>query len=109
MKSFVRSLVKILYVVVLPLAFVIGTYNFVTNYDVDTFMLTLITLVGVVVVANSVMYLVFMQKIKMFPNVKVEFIPIFGFAFGVDPDINHRVSWLLLIPFVSFEFSIEKK
>ena len=55
MKSFIRSLVKILYVVVLPLAFVIGTYNFVTNYDVDTFMLTIITLVGVVVVANSVM------------------------------------------------------
>lgn len=108
MKSFIKSVIKILFVVILPLAFVIGTYNLVTNYEVSTLMLFLVTLLGVIIVANSVMYLVFMEKIRMFPNVSVEFIPIFGFAFGVDPNIKHRVSWLLLIPFVSFEFSIEK-
>jgi len=109
MKNLFKSLIKIIYVIVLPVLFVIGTYHFVTNYTVNTTLLLLITLLGVAVVANSVMYLVFMSRVNMLPTCKVEFIPIFGFAFGVDPDQHRKVSWLLLLPFVSFEFSVKKQ
>ena len=109
MKHLFRALIKILYVVVLPIAFIYASYYIVSYYDVTPTILMAMLLAGICIVANAVMYLVFMSKVKMLPKVYTEFIPIFGFAFGVDPDINHRVSWLLLIPFVSFEFSIEKK
>ena len=34
------------------------------------------------------MYLVFMSKVKMLPKATVDIVPIFGFAFGVDPHEN---------------------
>ena len=79
------------------------------NYTVSTGILLIITLLGVAVVANSVMYLVFLSSTRMLPKCKVEIIPIFGLAFGIDPDQKNRVTWLLLLPFISLEFSVRIK
>ena len=109
MKNLIRSLIKIIYVVVLPLLFILGTYHYVTNYTVSTGILLIITLLGVAVVANSVAYLVFLSSTRMLPKCKVEIIPIFGLAFGIDPDQKDKVTWLLLLPFISLEFSVRIK
>lgn len=110
MKHLFRALIKILYVVVLPIAFIYMSYYIVSHYDVTPTILTAMLLAGICIVANAVMYLVFMSKVKMLPKVYTEFIPIFGFAFGVDPDTNEgHMAWILLIPFVSFEFRSSKR
>ncbi len=109
MKNLVRSLVKILFVVILPIAFIIGAYKILTMYESSALVILTLVLVGLAVVANSIMYLVFMSKIRMLPKASIEVVPIFGFAFGVDP--HHKVdeiSWLLLLPFVSIEFRSKK-
>ena len=50
-----------------------------------------------------------LAKTKMLPKLNVEFIPIIGVAFGVDPNSSHKeMSWLLLLPFISFEFRVKK-
>ena len=47
-----------------------------------------------------------MSRVRMLPKITVELVPIFGFAFGIDPNNTaNKISWLLLIPFVSFEFT----
>jgi len=109
MKNFFRSLIKILYVVILPIAFIVSASYVVSNYEVTTTLLVVLVLLGTCIVANAVMYLVFMSRVKMLPKVHVDLIPIFGFAFGVDPhDSDDTISWILLIPFVSFEFRSKK-
>ena len=110
MKHLFRALIKILYVVVLPIAFTYVSYYIVSHYNVTPTILMAMLLAGICIVANAVMYLVFMSKVKMLPKVYTEFIPIFGFAFGVDPDTDEgHMNWILLIPFVSFEFRSSKR
>ena len=105
MKNLFKSLIKIMYVVVLPIAFIIASYHIIANFDVSAGILMAMLLIGICIVANAVMYLVFMSRVKMLPKVYVELLPIFGFAFGVDPsDDEGNMTWILLIPFVSFEF-----
>ena len=109
MKHLFRSVLKTLFVVVLPILFIIGAYMILTMYETSAVILITLLLVGIAVVANSVVYLVFMSKVRMLPKASIEVVPIFGFAFGVDP--HHKVdeiSWLLLLPFVSIEFRSKK-
>jgi uncharacterized membrane protein HdeD (DUF308 family) len=110
MKKLFKSLIKIIYVVVLPIAFILASYYLIENYDVSASILMAMLLIGICIVANAVMYLVFMSKVKMLPKIYVEILPIFGFAFGVDPsDNDDNMTWVLLIPFVSFEFRSTKR
>ncbi len=108
MANLFKSFIKILYVVVFPILFIFISYQLITNYSIDTEMYAALGIIGIAVFANATMYLAFMSKIKMVPKITVEFVPIFGFAFGVDTD-NRRTSVLLLLPFISFEIKVSKK
>jgi len=106
LKSFTRSFVKILFVVIFPISFIYLCFHLLNTYGGSTGLIVSLLLLGACVLINSLMYLVFMSKVKMLPKVTVEVVPIFGFAFGIDPNNNDKkISWLLLIPFVSFEFT----
>ena len=109
MQNIFKSLIKIIYVVILPIAFIVSSYFILNKFEVSTGLLVGITLIGAALIANAVMYLVFMSKVKMLPKATIDIVPIFGFAFGVDPHDNpDKISWLLLIPFVSIEFTSKR-
>ena len=106
LKSITRSFVKILFVVIFPISFIYLCFHVVNTYGGSTELIVSLLLLGVCVLFNSIMYLVFMSRVRMLPKITVELVPIFGFAFGIDPNNTaNKISWLLLIPFVSFEFT----
>ena len=97
MQNIFRSLIKIIYVVILPIAFIVSSYFILNKFEVSTGLLVGITLIGAALIANAVMYLVFMSKVKMLPKATIDIVPIFGFAFGVDPHENpDKISKLVL-------------
>lgn len=109
MKNFIKSIIKILYVIVIPILYAWSAYYAVTTYDLATIYIITLLFIGVVVALNSVVYMTILAKTKMLPKLNVEFIPIIGVAFGVDPNSSHKeMSWLLLLPFISFEFRVKK-
>lgn len=109
MKNFIKSIIKILYVIVIPILYAWSAYYAVTTYDLATIYIITLLFIGVAVALNSVVYMTILAKTKMLPKLNVEFIPIIGVAFGVDPNSSHKeMSWLLLLPFISFEFRVKK-
>ena len=109
MKNLIKSFIKVLYVIVIPIMYAWSAYYAVTTYDLGTAYIITLLLVGVAVALNSVVYMSILAKTKMLPKLQVEFIPIIGVAFGVDPNSSHKeMSWSLLLPFISFEFRVKK-
>ena len=106
LKSITRSFVKILFVVIFPISFIYLCFHLANTNGASTELIVGMILLGICVIFNSIMYLVFMSRVRMLPKITVELVPIFGFAFGIDPNNTaNKISWLLLIPFVSFEFT----
>lgn len=109
MKSIIKSLIKILYVILIPIIYTFTAITVSTKYDISNTLIAGLIIGGVCVVLNSVIYLAVLANVRMWPKITAEFIPIFGLAFGVDPTSDKdKMTWLLLIPFVSFEFTVKK-
>ena len=109
MKSIIKSIIKIVYVIVIPILYTFTAITVSTKYDISNTLIAGLIIGGVCVVLNSVIYLAVLANVRMMPKITTEFIPIFGLAFGVDPTSDKdKMTWLLLIPFVSFEFTVKK-
>lgn len=105
LKSFTRSLIKLLFVVILP---VVGTYGFVMA--IPHLSIASGVMLGSVVLGlygNAICWTVFMDKTRMLPKVTHNFVPVFGFAIGLDYTIEEpETSWIVLLPFNTFEITI---
>ena len=105
MKTFFRVCMKWLFVVVIPFgltAVVLGNYYYNGWLGFGKFLFELLILA--VAWLNAIFYLTMMRKTKLLPKVTVDFIPIFGIAFGVDGSFSHYNKWVLVLPFVAIEF-----
>lgn len=109
MKSIIKSIIKIVYVIVIPIIYTIAAIKISTEYDISNTLIAGLIIGGICVILNSVIYLAVLANVRMWPKITAEFIPIFGLAFGVDPTSDKdKMTWLLLIPFISFEFTVKK-
>ena len=110
MKNFFKSIIKILFVVIIPIGFICGVYKLLNTYDTyNTGIMFALILVGIAVMTNAIMFVTYMSKVRMLPKATIEILPIFGFAFGVDPNRNNgEINWILLLPFISIEFTSKK-
>jgi hypothetical protein len=103
MKNFIKSLIKIVYVVILPIALIVLLYN-INQFEIFTSFPVILAfiLITVAVVANSIIYMGLMSKVKMFPNVSIEFHPLFGLAVALDRTYNNN-TLMIIIPFAVIE------
>jgi len=105
LKSIIKSLIKMLFVVILPL---VGTYGFVMAIPLLNLSLNILAgslLLGVY--ANAICWVSFMSNTRMFPKVTHHFVPVFGFAIGLDYTLEKpETSWIVLLPFNTFEVTI---
>ena len=103
MKTFFRVCIKWLFVVVIPFgltAVILGNYYYNGWLGFGKFLFESVILI--ISWLNAI--LTMMRKTKLLPKITTEFIPVFGFAFGVDGSFSHYNKWVLVLPFVAIEF-----
>ena len=107
MKNFFKSIIKILFVVIIPIGFICGVYKLLHTYDTyNTGIMFALILVGIAVMTNAIMFVTYMSKVRMLPKATIEILPIFGFAFGVDPNRNNgEINWILLFLYNIYYYS----
>ena len=107
MKKIFRAIIKILFVVVIPVIVSALVIKFFLNYQGESWIgdpIVGLAVLGIVVVwANALFYSVFLAKTKVLPKIIVNKVPMIGFAIGAD-SARDPWSWIILIPFVSIEF-----
>tara|TARA_Y100000768_G_C23981979_1_gene686404 strand:+ start:2090 stop:2449 length:360 start_codon:yes stop_codon:yes gene_type:complete len=107
MKKIFRAIIKILFVVVIPVIVSALVIKFFLNYQGENWIgdpIVGLAVLGIVVVwANALFYSVFLAKTKVLPKITVNTVPMVGFAIGAD-SARDPWSWIILIPFVSIEF-----
>ena len=107
MKKIFRAIIKILFVVVIPVIVSALVIKFFLNYQGESWIgdpIVGLAVLGIVVVwANALFYPVFLAKTKVLPKITVNTVPMIGFAIGAD-SARDPWSWIILIPFVSIEF-----
>ncbi len=107
MKKIFRAIIKILFVVVIPVIVSALVIKFFLNYQGESWIgdpIVGLAVLGIVVVwANALFYSVFLAKTKVLPKITVNTVPMIGFAIGAD-SARDPWSWIILIPFVSIEF-----
>jgi hypothetical protein len=106
MKKFLRSLIKIIFVVVQPILATVTLAAIVFN---DGFISTPLVWTGLVLSYFTVLILAvivynYLPKVSMLPKFDIEFLPLVGIGIGVDLGYNGKdMSVIIFIPFVSLE------
>ena len=107
MKKLIKSLIKILFVIILPVVYSIICYHWIVSENLVLPVLAMI-IIGILIIANAVFYYSFMSNTKMFRGVIVEFTPVIGLALGFDRAYyTHKI--IILIPFCLLEITTWNK
>jgi hypothetical protein len=106
MKTKLQYLVKLLFVVILPVVAVVTSIKLYIDLE-----LTVPVVVAMVILifgsfTNAIFFSSYMTKIKLMPKITYEFMPIIGFALGYDSQVRCIV---MVIPFCGIEISLKKK
>ncbi len=106
MKKFLRSLIKIVFVVLQPILATVTLAAIVFN---DGFISTPLVWTGLVLSYFTVMILAvvlyyYLPKVHMLPKFHIEFLPLFGIGIGFDYGYQKTdISVIIFIPFMSLE------
>ena len=105
MKKLIKSLIKIFFVVVMPV--VSMALLFVTTLSKSAenpFPIAGIILIVMCTCILAIIVSKYLHYVHMLPKVDIEFLPLFGFGIGLDRGHNKKlVDIIVFIPFVSFE------
>jgi len=105
-KRILRSIIKIVFVVVSPILATVTLAAIVFN---DGFISTPLVWSGLILSYFTVMILAvivynYLPKVHMLPKFNIEILPLIGFGIGLDYGYNGRdVAVIVFIPFVSLE------
>ena len=106
MKKFLRSLIKIISVVVQP---ILATVTFAAIVFNDGFISTPLVWTGLILSYFTVLILAiivyyYLPRVSMLPKFDIEFLPLVGIGIGVDLGYHGKdFSVIIFIPFVSLE------
>lgn len=106
MKKFLRSLIKIVFVVLQPILATVTLAAIVFN---DGFIYTPLVSLGLVLSYFTVLILAvivyhYLPRVHMLPKFDIEFLPLVGIGIGVDLGYHGKdFSVIIFIPFVSLE------
>ena len=107
--SIFKIMIKFIYTLLIPVLTVIAYLYmiFISKMDIDVYGYIIITSILIVVLVQSLLFFVFMEKVKMKPNVSTEYY--MGIAFGIG-SLNKGTAFICL-PFfiIRFEWPLKRR
>ena len=99
-----KSIIKLFYVIILPLALLISSISYLIN-AADPSYIAVATLF-IAVVFNSVFWLSHMDRTSIWPIIHVQVLPMIGLGILIDNDkgLSDTTSLMIMLPFVGIEF-----
>jgi len=110
MKNTLKYLIKLLFVIILPLGVSISSIYLVINNLEETSIVIIIALVilSILSIFNAFFYSAVLSKTRLLPEIDFEVVPVIGLAFGYDRN-RMKPLIVILLPFVVIEIKINKK
>jgi hypothetical protein len=98
-----KSLIKLLFGLITPIVVIIVSAMYLYNANQPNNLIVLGFIFGSLV--NSLFYFVILDKVKLFPYINYEWIPMIGVGAGIENNgINQSSKLIIFIPFVTFTF-----
>lgn len=104
MKKTLKYLVKLLFVIVLPIVVVISSISLViTNWEyTSTLVIVILSIVTLLTLFNAVFYSAVLSTTKLLPKINIETELIIGFCIAYERN-RMKPTLLIVIPFVVIE------
>ena len=109
MKKLIKYVVKLFFVIILPVVISLCTLILLSGETSikGTFPVTVIVATLFAVWINAYLYLVMMPKTKLIPGTDIKFTPAIGLAIGYDKT-GITPAIVIVIPFFVIEFNLNK-
>jgi hypothetical protein len=108
-----KSILKLIYVVVLPLAVLLSPVYLTVAHELSY---TVVLVITIVTLINAIFWLVHMTKISFIPSVVIQFTPVFGFGIALPKTSDWKIDYesqyqtlQIILPFTSIYFGNKKK
>lgn len=95
-----KSLIKLLFGLITPIVVIIVSSLYLYNADQPNNLIVLGFIIGSLV--NSLFYFVILNKVKLFPYIKYEFVPMIGIGIGIDRYNIKGSNLMIFVPFLTF-------
>ena len=117
MKKLIKSLIKIFFVIVMPVVSLMLLFTFIMAKATTTVINTLgasveepFPITGIVLITVSTFILAvivgrYLHYVHMLPKVTIEFLPMVGIGMGFDKDFKRVPSVHILLPFCALEIT----
>jgi len=106
MKNLLRKLIKVLYVVIVPIMAIWSASWYYVAMGPDSHAFLVVCMVAVLACLSSFLCTIYMNKVKVLPKITLEFVPMLGFAIGIDDVSYKKKSVVMLLPFILIEFEV---
>ena len=99
-----KSILKLFYVIILPLALLISSISYLINSADPSYIAVAILFIAVVF--NSVFWITHMDRTSIWPIIHVQVLPMIGVGVLIDNDTapSETASLMIMLPFVGIEF-----
>jgi hypothetical protein len=107
MKKAIKYLIKLLFVIIIPLLAILMTYfeyEYLQTMNSIASVIYILIIIGIFL--NVYIFSNLMHTVKLLPDINCQFIPLIGFGAGYDLDGGKII---ILIPFCAIEIWIKKK
>jgi predicted permease len=106
MKKSIKYIIKLMFVIILPLIVFLFVMNLVSKQNEIKDILG-ITMLIVITLINAIMFILFMPKTRLLPKTDIELAPTVGFAIGYyKVGTAHTLG--IIIPFLLIELKLTK-
>lgn len=108
MKDILRKFIKVLYVVIIPIMAIWSASWYYVVMGPDSHAFLVVCMVAVLACLSSFLCTIYMNKVNVLPKTTFEFVPMIGFAIGIDNVSYKNKSVVILLPFILIEFQNRK-
>jgi len=105
MKTISKILIKIAFVAVAPVLTTASLIYYLANYGFDSMAFIAIVVIAVLSYLNAALYIVFMGKVKVLPNLDFSAAPVLGLGIAWERDRT----CMIIMPFCTLELNWKKR
>jgi hypothetical protein len=105
MKKLSKYLVKLLFVIILPIVSIIISTLLIMKGELSKLTISAIIIMLVISTVNALFFSEYMYNVKLIPKFKFDLMAVFGFAIG--RDVNSKLL-VILLPFCTIEVDWRK-
>ena len=104
-----KSIIKLFYVIILPLAVSVSSISYLKNSADPNYLATIVLFTAVFF--NAMFWLSHMNKKSIWPIISIQILPLIGVGIIVEntSTISDTVSLTIMLPFIAIEFKNRNK